>query len=111
MGLAIARRLDAGRRVCIADSSNEVLSAAQDTLTDDGYMIKTFQVDVSDYASVSSFAQAAASQGPIEAVIHTAGLSPSAGSAQKSLKSTSSAPPTLLRHSWKWRSSERAWYA
>ncbi|GLB04748.1 hypothetical protein AtubIFM57258_010767 [Aspergillus tubingensis] len=86
MGLAIARRLGAGRRLCIADISNEVLSAAQDTLTDDGYMVETFQVDVSDYASVSGFAQAAASQGPIEAVIHTAGLSPSAGSAQKILE-------------------------
>ena len=35
---------------------------------------------------MSCFAQAAASQGPIEAVIHTAGLSPSAGSAQKILE-------------------------
>ncbi|GLA38474.1 hypothetical protein AnigIFM63309_005771 [Aspergillus niger] len=49
-------------------------------------MVETFRVDVSDYASVSCFAQAAASQGPIEAVIHTAGLSPSAGSAQKILE-------------------------
>lgn len=47
MGLSIARRLGAGRRLCIADFSNEVLSAAQETLTDDGYMVETFQVDVS----------------------------------------------------------------
>ncbi|PYH35088.1 short-chain alcohol dehydrogenase like protein [Aspergillus neoniger CBS 115656] len=72
MGLSIARRLGAGRRLCIADFSDGVLSAAQETLTDDGYTVETFQVDVSDYASVSGFAQAAASQGPIEGVIHTA---------------------------------------
>ncbi|PWY64842.1 hypothetical protein BO83DRAFT_392378 [Aspergillus eucalypticola CBS 122712] len=71
-GLAVARRLGAGRRLCIADFSDGVLSAAQETLTDDGYMVGTFHVDVSDYASVSGFAQAAASQGPIEGVIHTA---------------------------------------
>ncbi|KAJ5770095.1 uncharacterized protein N7511_002146 [Penicillium nucicola] len=86
MGLAIARRLGVGRRLFIADCSNEILSAAQETLANDGYMVEPLQVDVSDYASVSRFAQAAASHGPIEAIIHTAGLSPSAGCAQKILE-------------------------
>lgn len=86
MGLAIARRLGVGRRLFVADFSNEILSAAQETLTNDGYMVEISQVDVSDYDSVSRFAQAAASHGPIKAVIHTAGLSPSAGCAQKILE-------------------------
>ncbi|OJJ96225.1 hypothetical protein ASPACDRAFT_125773 [Aspergillus aculeatus ATCC 16872] len=50
-------------------------------------MVETFQVGVSDYDSVSRFAKAAASHGPLEAVVHTAGLSPSAGSAKKILDS------------------------
>ncbi|KAE8423395.1 hypothetical protein BDV36DRAFT_243437 [Aspergillus pseudocaelatus] len=49
-------------------------------------MVEISQVDVSDYDSVSRFAHAAASHGPIEAVIHTAGLSPSTGCAQKILE-------------------------
>ena len=85
MGLAVARRLGVARRLYLADFSNEILSAAQETLVNEGYTVEIFQVDVSDYTSVSRFAQAAASHGPIEAVIHTAGLSPSAGSAQKIL--------------------------
>ncbi|KAL3440138.1 short-chain type dehydrogenase/reductase [Aspergillus insuetus] len=86
MGLAIARRLGVGRRLCVADYSNETLAEAQEALTNEGYMVEIFQVDVSDYDSVSRFAQAAASHGPIEAIIHTAGLSPSAGCAQKILE-------------------------
>lgn len=86
MGLAIARRLGVGRRLFLADFSNEILSAAQETLTNDGYMVELSQMDVSDYASVSRFAHAAASHGPIEVIIHTAGLSPSAGCAQKILE-------------------------
>lgn len=52
----------------------------------DGYLVETMQVDVSDYESVKRFAHAAASHGPIEAIIHTAGLCPSVGSAQKILE-------------------------
>ncbi|KAE8164800.1 hypothetical protein BDV40DRAFT_310470 [Aspergillus tamarii] len=86
MGLAIARRLGVGRRLFIADFSNETLSAARETLVNEGYMVEIFQVDVSDYESVRRFAHAAASHGPIEAVVHTAGLSPSTGCAQKILE-------------------------
>ncbi|KAL1847460.1 hypothetical protein Plec18167_005149 [Paecilomyces lecythidis] len=86
MGLAIARRLGAGRQLYVADFSNETLSAARETLANDGYLVETMQVDVSDYESVRRFAHAAASYGHIEAIIHTAGLSPSAGSAQRILE-------------------------
>ena len=86
MGLAIARRLGAGRRLYVADFSTEILSAAREALTNDGYSVETMQVDVSEYESVKQFARAAASQGPIEAIVHTAGLSPSAGSAQRILQ-------------------------
>ncbi|KAL2829611.1 short-chain type dehydrogenase/reductase [Aspergillus pseudoustus] len=86
MGLAIARRLGVGRRLFVADFSNEILSEAQEALKNEGYTVEISQVDVSDYSSVSRFAQAAASHGPIEAVIHTAGLSPSASCAQKILE-------------------------
>ncbi|PYH70630.1 uncharacterized protein BO88DRAFT_479822 [Aspergillus vadensis CBS 113365] len=67
-------------------------------------MVDTFHVDVYNYASVSGFAQAAASQGPIEAGIHTAGLSPSAGSAQKILEvdllGTANAIDAFFEYGW-----------
>lgn len=72
--------------VCLLPTSQVKFSEAQQALTNDGYMVEISQVDVSDYDSVSRFARAVASHGPIEAVIHTAGLSPSAGSAQKILE-------------------------
>jgi NAD(P)-dependent dehydrogenase (short-subunit alcohol dehydrogenase family) len=43
-------------------------------------------VDISDYDSVCRFAKAVATDSILDAVIHTAGLSPSAGSAQKILE-------------------------
>ena len=86
MGLAIARRLGAGRQLYMADFSTELLSTVQETLTNEGYLIEAMQLDVSDYESVKRFAHAAASHGWIEAIIHTAGLSPSAASAQRILE-------------------------
>ncbi|KAI8713880.1 hypothetical protein NCS52_01233900 [Fusarium sp. LHS14.1] len=53
------------------------------TLSGDGYAIDVSVVDVSDHDSVMRFAQAAAEAGTIEAVVNTAGLSPSAGSARR----------------------------
>jgi hypothetical protein len=86
----------ASRRVHLADFSNDNLAAAQQTLTDDGYTIEAEQVDVSDYDSVRRFAQATATEPVLEAVVHTAGLSPSAGSAQKILEVDLLGTPNVL---------------
>lgn len=83
MGLPVARRLGVGRRLFIADFSDANLAVAQSTLEGEGYTINSVQVDVSDFTSVSEFAQKAAAAGSIEAIVHTAGLSPSAGSARR----------------------------
>ena len=82
MGLAIG----AGRQLYVADFSIKILFVAQEALMNDGYLVESMRVDVSDYESVKRFAHAAASHGPIEAIIHTAGLCPSVGSAQKILE-------------------------
>lgn len=65
-------------------------------------------MDISDYDSVSHFAQAAASLGSIGAGILTASLSPSAGSGQKIFEVDFSALLTLLTLSWAWPNPERA---
>lgn len=76
MGLAMARRIGAGRLVILADYSEAILHSAAKQLEDDGHAVKTHKVDVSDIGPVKQLAADAAKLGRIEAVIHTAGLSP-----------------------------------
>ncbi|KAJ1566918.1 hypothetical protein HK405_007907 [Cladochytrium tenue] len=76
MGLPIARKLGVGREILLADFSDATLSAAHTALGDEGYSVATHKVDVSDFASVAALAQAAATAGTLEAIVHTAGLSP-----------------------------------
>ncbi|KAM0558085.1 hypothetical protein ACHAPJ_005252 [Fusarium lateritium] len=85
MGLPVARRLGTGRRLLISDFSSNLLSDTHSALTNEGYSVESSLVDISDFDSVSKLAQTAANLGPIEAIVSTAGLSPSAGHAQRIL--------------------------
>jgi len=76
MGLASARRMATGRRIFLADASEKNLEFAARSLRDDGHEVETQQVDVANFESVQKFAQAVASAGKVETVVHTAGLSP-----------------------------------
>ncbi|KAK0639172.1 hypothetical protein B0T16DRAFT_338631 [Cercophora newfieldiana] len=76
IGLASARRLARGRPIFLADASEKNLEAAAKSLRDTGNEVETRLVDVSDFRSVQTFAQAAAGAGRVETVVHTAGLSP-----------------------------------
>ena len=76
MGEAIARRVGPGRTVLLADFNEQLLSRTADAMRGDGYTVETRVVDVSSRESVRELAQAAAILGPIEALAHTAGLSP-----------------------------------
>ena len=86
MGLAIAKRIGAGRRVILADFSEAALQSAQEQLEGDGYVIQWHTVDVSDVASVKKLAADSAEGGRIEAVVHTAGLSPTMAPSKKILE-------------------------
>jgi NAD(P)-dependent dehydrogenase (short-subunit alcohol dehydrogenase family) len=76
MGLAIARRLAAGRRLLLADYSDTSLEAAVSVLRGEGQLVEGHTVDVSDRGAVEKLAGAAGAAGHIDAVIHTAGVSP-----------------------------------
>jgi NAD(P)-dependent dehydrogenase (short-subunit alcohol dehydrogenase family) len=76
MGLAIARRLGAGRSLVLADFSAEALEKATELLAGEGHDVTAVATDVSDQASVRALAESAASLGSLRAVVHTAGLSP-----------------------------------
>ncbi|WP_332880768.1 SDR family oxidoreductase [Streptomyces sp. NBC_00564] len=86
MGLAVARRLGAGRTVLLADIGEDVLKAAERTLGDEGLTVATQVVDVTSAASVQDLAQTARAAGKVDQVVHTAGLSPVQAPAQAILK-------------------------
>lgn len=76
MGIASARRLAGGRRVLFADYSQASLDFAAKSLRDDGHEVETHIIDVASFESVQKFATAVANAGHIDAIVHTAGLSP-----------------------------------
>jgi NAD(P)-dependent dehydrogenase (short-subunit alcohol dehydrogenase family) len=81
MGLAIARRLGAGKAVLLADFNDDTLTAAAEALRTDGHSVVTWVVDVSSQESVAALAHEAAKLGRVTQVAHTAGLSPTQASA------------------------------
>jgi NAD(P)-dependent dehydrogenase (short-subunit alcohol dehydrogenase family) len=76
MGLAIARRLAPGKTVLLADHNEAALTAAAETLRDEGHDVRAERVDVSSPDSVAALAKAAAALGEVARLAHTAGLAP-----------------------------------
>src|SRR5579871_6249394 len=80
IGIAIARRIGAGKHIVLADLKIENANAAADTLSNAGFDVSTTAVDVSSREDVRSLAQRAAAIGDVSDVIHAAGVSPSQAS-------------------------------
>jgi NAD(P)-dependent dehydrogenase (short-subunit alcohol dehydrogenase family) len=76
MGELIARRQAAGKRLVIADFSQDALDRVAAVLRVDGYDVTEHKVDVSSRESMAALAAAASELGSVSQVIHTAGLSP-----------------------------------
>jgi NAD(P)-dependent dehydrogenase (short-subunit alcohol dehydrogenase family) len=76
MGQAIARRLGPGSQLVLADIDRAALDALARQLTEEGYDVTPIAVDVSSRESVTELAKRAAALGPVQRVVHTAGLSP-----------------------------------
>ena len=77
IGQAIARRVNAGKHVLMADLRQENADAAAKIFRNAGFEITTAIVDVSSRASVHALADKAAALGAVTGLIHAAGLSPS----------------------------------
>jgi NAD(P)-dependent dehydrogenase (short-subunit alcohol dehydrogenase family) len=80
MGVAVARRIGAGRVIVLGDVNAAQVESAAQQLSDDGHHVVTGHVDVTSRESVTEFAGLAASSGRVTSVVHTAGLSPQQGS-------------------------------
>ena len=86
IGLAIARRIGAGKRLLLADLRTENADRAAEVLLDAGFEVTTTAVDVSSRDSVEALVEVATGLGDITGLIHAAGVSPSQAS-----------PETILR--------------
>ena len=80
IGVAIARRVSAGKHILLADLKKEKADAAAAVLSNAGFEVSTATVDVSSREAVKSLAQKAATLGDVTGVIHAAGVSPSQAS-------------------------------
>ena len=85
IGLAIARRISAGKHVLIADLREENSDAAAKTLHDAGFKASTASFDVSS-RSRGGIGKAASTLGDVTGMIHAAGVSPSQASPETILK-------------------------
>jgi len=77
IGVAIARRVSAGKHVLLADLREENAEAAANVLSVAGFEVSTAAVDISSREQVESLAKKAASLGDVAHLIHAAGVSPS----------------------------------
>jgi NAD(P)-dependent dehydrogenase (short-subunit alcohol dehydrogenase family) len=78
MGRACSRRMGQTYRLVLADVSAKACEAEAKSLRDDGYDVAAaLACDISDPAAVERLAQTARAAGPLGALVHTAGLSPS----------------------------------
>ncbi len=85
IGIAIARRVSAGKHVLLADLRPETADAAAKVLADAGFAVSTATVDISNRESIEALVAKATSLGDVKGVIHAAGVSPS-----------QAPPPTIL---------------
>jgi NAD(P)-dependent dehydrogenase (short-subunit alcohol dehydrogenase family) len=77
IGIAIARRVSAGKHLLLADLRRDTADAAAKVLSDAGFKVSTATVDVSKRASVEALVVTATNLGEVTGLIHAAGVSPS----------------------------------
>jgi NAD(P)-dependent dehydrogenase (short-subunit alcohol dehydrogenase family) len=77
IGVAIARRVSAGKHILLADLKKENADAAAAVVSSAGFEVSTAAIDVSSRKAVEILADKAASLGDVTGVIHAAGVSPS----------------------------------
>jgi NAD(P)-dependent dehydrogenase (short-subunit alcohol dehydrogenase family) len=85
MGEAVARRIGGGRRLILADYSEQALGSAVRALDESGYAVSGMAVDVADRDSVDRLAQTASDTGHLVAVVHTAGVSAATATVEQML--------------------------
>ena len=86
IGIAIAKRVSAGKHILISDIKIENAEVAAKTLTDAGFEVSTTVVNVASRESIEALVSKAVSIGKVVGLIHAAGVSPSQASPETILK-------------------------
>jgi NAD(P)-dependent dehydrogenase (short-subunit alcohol dehydrogenase family) len=86
MAMAIARRLGASHRILVADRDREHLKGQVEALRAEGHDACGSVCEVTERQAVDRLAEAARRSGPVRAVAHVVGLSPSMADAEKILR-------------------------
>ena len=86
IGMAIARRVGAGRITVLADYSIENAERAAKTLEDAGFETRTIRTDLGCREDILELARFATSLGPVKYLINAAGVSPSQAPVKKILQ-------------------------
>jgi NAD(P)-dependent dehydrogenase (short-subunit alcohol dehydrogenase family) len=82
MGVATARILGREHALVLCDNRADRLEVAEAALTEAGIAVTPVHADVTDRDAVVEVFKTAADLGPLASVVHTAGVSPSMGSAE-----------------------------
>ena len=77
IGLAIARRVGAGKHIVLADYNEANAAAAAKLLEDAGFEVSTIKTDLGSRESILALVEYAKSKGKITNLINAAGVSPS----------------------------------
>lgn len=83
MGRACARRMGSRYSLLLLDIKPDTLKSTAHELRDEGFEVETYCADLTDPGAISAFVGKARSLGPLKALIHTAGISPTMGNAER----------------------------
>lgn len=86
IGEAIVRRVSAGRKLLLADYSEDKLAMMKKELSEAGFSVETIKADLSSRDSIKEVVAKAQSLGDIMGLVNAAGVSPSQASAEEVLK-------------------------
>lgn len=86
IGMAIARRMGAGKKIIVGDKRLENAQAVVKTLNEAGFDALAFEMDLSSRESIQHLIQEAQKYGDIQMLVNAAGVSPSQASIETILK-------------------------
>ena len=86
IGLAIARRCGAGKKIVVGDKSFAHAEAMAETMIKAGFDVTPVEMDLSSRDSILAFIETGRAFGPVKALVSAAGVSPSQASIETILK-------------------------
>lgn len=86
IGMAIARRTGAGKKIVVGDKKLENAKVTAKIMNEAGFDVAPVQMDLSDKASILDFIETGRTYGEVAMLINAAGVSPSQASVEMILK-------------------------